>query len=160
MESPADQLPVFIKGGSMIPMQSVVQHTSEKPSDTLEVHLYKSFKAGDLEWEYYEDDGVSYDYLDGKYHLRKMIYKAGINEVEFMPVEGNYSGKFSYIRLVFHGFDDLGLIVKFDGKPRKIYPLQMNFRLAAEKPPKGDPSTITCPSIIIPNSRERMIVNW
>lgn len=160
VESPADQLPVFIRGGSMIPMQSVVQHTSEKPSDTLEVHLYKSFKAGDLEWEYYEDDGVSYDYLDGKYFLRKMIYKAGINEVEFTPVEGNYSGKFNYIRLVFHGFDDLGLIVKFDGKPRKIYPLQMNFRLAAEKPPKGDPSTITCPSIIIPNSRERMIVNW
>jgi len=36
----------------------------------------------------------------------------------------------------------------------------MNFQMAAEKPAEGHPSTITCPSIVIPNSNENMVINW
>ncbi len=160
VESPADRLPVFIKAGSMITMQSAVQSTSDKPSDTLEVHIYKSTGSKDLGWEYYEDDGTTYAYKDGKYFLRTMIYKPAIDEVEFRPAEGEMNSKFSHLRLVFHGFEKLGQIVKFDGKARKIYPLDMNFKLAAETPPAEDPSTITCPTIIIPNDSGKMIVSW
>jgi alpha-glucosidase len=35
------KLPVYVKGGSIIPMQSLVQSTSEKPTDTLTVHIFK-----------------------------------------------------------------------------------------------------------------------
>lgn len=159
-ECPIDKLPVYIAAGSMIPMQSPIQHTAEMPSDTLIIHLYKSTRPGDLTREYYEDDGDTYAYEEGAFFLRKMIYKPGINEVEFRKVEGSYASKFKNIRLVFHGFDDLGEIVKFDGKPRKIYPMTMNFRKAAETPAEGDYSTITCPSIIFPNDAERMVINW
>ncbi|MBE0639167.1 MAG: glycoside hydrolase family 31 protein [Bacteroidales bacterium] len=159
-DCPLDKLPVFVAAGSMIPMQSPVQHTSEQPSDTLIIHLYKSNQTTDLAWEYYEDDGVTYAFESGNYHLRQMIYKPGINEVEFKKTEGSYQSKFNNIRLVFHGFDNLGDIVKFDGKPRKIYPMTMNFRKASEQPPDGDPSTITCPTIIFPNDSERMVITW
>ncbi len=159
-ESPGDLLPVFVRGGSMIPMQSVVQSTAEKPPDTLEVHLYKSNGSNDLEREYYEDDGHTYGYRDGEYFLRKMIYKPAINEMEFRPAEGSFNSRFSHIRLVFHGFGDLGQIVKFEGKPRKIHPLKMNFKTAAEQPRDGDAATITCPTIIFPNQQEGMIVSW
>jgi alpha-glucosidase len=143
----------------MIPMQSPIQNTSEKPSDTLMVHLYYTAEPSDIEWEYYEDDGETYQYQDGKYYLRKMIYKPGINEVEFRKKSGDIDSKFKYIRLVFHGFAPTN-IIKFDGKPRKIYPVKVNFRTAAEKPVSGDPHTITCPSVIFPNSDERMIISW
>lgn len=157
---PLDKLPVFVAAGSMIPMQSPVQHTSEQPSDTLIIHLYKSNQTTDLTWEYYEDDGVTYAFENGNYHLRQMIYKPGINEVEFKKTEGSYKSKFNNIRLVFHGFDNLGDIVKFDGKPRKIYPMKMNFQKAAEQPTERDPSTITCATIIFPNDGERMVITW
>ena len=158
-ECPIDKLPVFIKSGSMIPMQSPVQNTNEAPSDTLFVHLYYDSGDRDLEWEYYEDDGETYEYLDGDFYLRKMIYKPGINEVEFRKKSGEFDSKFKYIRMVFHGFEPTN-IIKLDGKPRKIYPVKMNFRTAAEKPAANDPHTITCPSVIFPNSDERMIISW
>ncbi|HPE35261.1 MAG TPA: glycoside hydrolase family 31 protein [Bacteroidales bacterium] len=159
-ESPIDKLPVYVAAGSMIPMQSPVQHTAEMPSDTLFVHLYKSNRTKDFCWQYYEDDGLTYAFENGEYFLRQMIYKPGINEVEFAKVEGNFTSKFKHIRLVFHGFNDIGNIIKFEGKPGKIFPLTMNFRKAAEVPADGDPASITCPSVVFPNSKERMLISW
>ncbi|NCC73261.1 MAG: DUF4968 domain-containing protein [Sphingobacteriia bacterium] len=159
-ESPIDKLPVYVAAGSMIPMQSPVQHTAEMPADTLFVHLYKSNMTKDFYWKYYEDDGLTYAFESGEYFLRQMIYKPGINEVEFTKAEGNFTSKFIHIRMVFHGFNDIGNIIKFEGKPGKIFPLTMNFQKAAEEPDDGDTASITCPSVVFPNSKERMLISW
>ncbi len=157
---PIDKLPVFVSAGSMIPMQSPVQSTEEMPSDTLRVHLYQSGADNDYHWDYYEDDGLTYAYQDGKFYERTMIYKAGIDEVVFTPPEGGYKSKFKSIQLVFHGFDNLGEIIKFNGKPRKIIMQSMNFQLAAETPDESHPSTLICPSIVFPNEKDEMVINW
>ncbi|OQX78579.1 MAG: glycoside hydrolase family 31 [Bacteroidetes bacterium 4484_276] len=157
---PGDKLPVYVKAGSMVPMQSPIQSTAQMPSDTLQVHLYKSDHVVDLEWGYYEDDGVTYNFKEGEYYMRTMVYKPSINEVTFNPRDGKFTGKFEQIQLVFHGFGNLGSIVKFDGKPRRIEMLTMNFQHAAEKPATGHPSTITCPSIIFPNKDSKIVINW
>ncbi len=159
-ECPLNKLPVYIAAGSMIPMQSPVQNTNETPSDTLMVHIYKSSQRDDLVWQYYEDDGVTYAFENGNFHLRQMIYKPGINEVEFRKPEGSFKSKFNYIQLVFHGFEDFDDMIKFDGKPRRIYPLKMNFQKAAELPVDDDPHTIACPTIIFPNDTEKMVISW
>lgn len=156
---PIDKLPVFVKAGSIIPMQSPVQNTSEKPSDTLMVHLYHAESSNDVEWTFYEDDGETYQYQDGAFYLRKMVYKPAINEVEFRAPSGDFESKFKFIQLVFHGFQPTD-IIKYDGKPRKIYPVKMNFRTAAEEPAANDPHTLTCPSVIFPNNNARIIINW
>jgi hypothetical protein len=62
--------------------------------------------------------------------------------------------------LTFHGFDEIENIVKLAGKPVKIEYLKMNFQMAAEKPAEGHASTISCPTIVIPNSNENMVINW
>jgi alpha-glucosidase len=159
-DCPLDKLPVYIAAGSMIPMQAPVQHTGEQSSDTLMIHLYKSDRSNDLVWAYYEDDGVSYAFQDGEFYRREMIYKPAINEVEFRIPEGNFESRFKNIRLVFHGFDDLGNIVMLEGKPRKLHPMTTNFQKAAELPAEGDPYTITNPTIIFPNENRNMIINW
>jgi len=141
-------------------MQSPIQSTKEMPSDTLQVHLYKSSATKDLHWDYYEDDGVTYDFEEGKYYYRKMIYKPSIKEVVFKAVDGDFSSKFKHIQLVFHGFENLGNIVKFEGKPRKIKLLTMDFQHAAETAIEGHPSSIACPSIVFPNEVGDMLINW
>jgi alpha-glucosidase len=159
-ECPVEKLPVFVKSGSIIPMQSPVMFADQKPSDTLFVHLYKDDGKVDLSFDYYEDDGTTYQFEAGDFYLREIIYKAAINEVVIKAKEGKSESKFKKIQLVFHGFDEIENIVKLAGKPVKIEYLKMNFQMAAEKSAEGHPSTITCPTIVIPNSNENMVINW
>lgn len=84
-------------------MQSLIQSTAEKPSDTLSIHIYK----GNLNhtFVYYEDDGESYDYEKGAFYKRAISYDATNRKIVFSAVEGNYASKFKNLKLVFHGFD-------------------------------------------------------
>lgn len=157
---PIDKLPVYIKAGSMIPMQSPVQSTSEAPSDTLFIHLYRSYAKNDVEWDYYEDDGISYKYKDGDYYVRKMKYKPTIREVVFADKNGQRESKFKFIRLIFHGFLDADLFVKVDGKPRRTHFIDVNFHKASEKPLANDNYTINCPSVVFPNNNSKILINW
>ncbi len=96
------KLPVYVRESSIIPMQSLIQHTTEKPSDTLLVHVYAGSAANSF--VYYEDDGSSYDYEKGAYYRRKIIYDPDARQILFSKAEGNYASKFKYIKLGLHGF--------------------------------------------------------
>ncbi|RKD20151.1 glycoside hydrolase family 31 [Pelobium manganitolerans] len=97
------KMPVYVKESSIVPMQSLIQSTAEKPSDTLSIHIYK----GNLNhtFVYYEDDGESYDYEKGAFYKRAISYDATNRKIVFGAVEGNYASKFKNLKLVFHGFD-------------------------------------------------------
>lgn len=97
------KMPVYVKESSIVPMQSLIQSTAEKPSDTLSIHVYK----GNLNhtFVYYEDDGESYDYEKGAFYKRAISYDATNRKIVFGAVEGNYASKFKNLKLVFHGFD-------------------------------------------------------
>ncbi|KHJ39020.1 alpha-xylosidase BoGH31A [Pedobacter glucosidilyticus] len=99
------KLPVYVKESSIIPMQSLIQTTAEKPTDTLTIHVYK----GELNnnYVYYEDDGDSYNYEKGEFFKRVILYSPSTKSLVFDKVEGNYKSKFNYIKVVFTGFDDL-----------------------------------------------------
>jgi alpha-glucosidase len=97
------KLPVFVKAGSIIPMQSLVQTTSEKPSDTLFIHLYKGSLPN--QYIYYEDDGRSFDNERGIFYRRAISYDPSKQIVVFEKPEGNYRSHFRAIKLVLHGFD-------------------------------------------------------
>lgn len=58
-----DQMPLYVRGGAIVPMGPVIQYTGEKPLDPLEFHIYPA--GGSTEFRYYDDDGESYDYTDG-----------------------------------------------------------------------------------------------
>jgi alpha-glucosidase len=103
IELTTQQLPLYVKESSIIPMQSLVQSTSEKPSDTLMLHLYKG--AVNNTYTYYEDDGKSFDYEKGAYYKRIISYNPAQSHLSFSAVEGNMPGKFTHILLVLHGFE-------------------------------------------------------
>lgn len=110
------RLLVYVKESSIIPMQSLVQTTAEKPTDTLIVHVYK----GDINnrFVYYEDDGDSYDYEKGEYYKRLINYDAAKRTLTFGKVEGSAKSKFNNIRLVLHGFGNV--LIKANGKQVKV----------------------------------------
>jgi alpha-glucosidase len=103
------KLPVFVKESSIVPMQSLVQSTAEKPTDTLAIHIYKG--ATNNSFTYYEDDGESYNYEKGEFYKRNISYDAVKKSIVFNKVEGSYQSKFSKLKLVFHGFATTDRIV-------------------------------------------------
>jgi len=96
------KLPVYVKESSIIPMQSLVQSTSEKPTDTLMVHIYQGAKNNN--YTYYEDDGESFNYENGAYYKRLISYDAATREIAFAKADGSLKSKFNKIKVVMHGF--------------------------------------------------------
>jgi alpha-glucosidase len=96
------KLPVYVKGGSIIPMQSLTQSTAELPTDTLAVHVYKGSKAN--HFVYYEDDGKSFSYQKGDFYKRTISFNPDEKTITFDKAEGSFKTNFKYIRLVLHGF--------------------------------------------------------
>jgi len=97
------KLPLFVKGSSIIPMQSLVQYTAQKPIDTLYLHVYKGTASNSF--TYYEDDGTSFLYEKGAYFKRNIVYDPSGNSIRFDKVEGSFNSKFRFIKMVLHGFE-------------------------------------------------------
>jgi alpha-glucosidase len=97
-----NKLPVYVKESSIIPMQSLVQTTAQKPTDTLTVHIYKGNVNNSF--IYYEDDGESYNYENGSFYKRTITYDAAKKQITFAKAEGSATSKFKRIKLMMHGF--------------------------------------------------------
>ena len=65
-----NKIPLFVKEGAAIPMLTKpVMNTGEAHGHPLEIRLYGNRES---QFKIYEDDGTSFDYLDGKYRIRSV----------------------------------------------------------------------------------------
>ncbi len=101
-ESGLNQLPLYVKAGSIIPMQKLVESTAYSSGDTLFVHLWAGTEKN--QYQYYEDDGTTYHYQNGNFYKRVIQYDPQNATLAFAKKEGSFSTKFHVITLVLHGF--------------------------------------------------------
>ena len=118
--APLTDLPVFVKGGGIIPMQNLVQSTSEKGDGILKINIWYGSEANSF--VYYEDDGSSYDYQQGIYYKRTIHFDPAKGMISLSPVEGSFTSKYNKIELVLHGFKGHINTFKVNGHDVKIYP--------------------------------------
>lgn len=65
-------IPVFVKGGSFIPMQPQIKQTSQYSLESFELHFYSDATTPKSNYELYTDDGETYDcFGKGKYETFK-----------------------------------------------------------------------------------------
>ncbi|MDO9510453.1 MAG: glycoside hydrolase family 31 protein [Bacteroidales bacterium] len=102
IESPLERLPVFVKEGSILPLQKVIQHTGIDPGDTLNIHVF--FSLDKNSFTYYEDDGITYKFEKKEYYKRNIALDFSARTLSFSEVEGTFQSKFKYIRIVLHDF--------------------------------------------------------
>lgn len=103
-EAPIYQIPIYVKASSIIPMQSQVQSTKEKPSDTLYIHLYNGKERN--EFVYYEDAGDGFDYQKGSYCKKIIEFNPAERKIIIHKQDGSFVSKFTVIQFIFHGFSD------------------------------------------------------
>ncbi|MGI4805048.1 MAG: glycoside hydrolase family 31 protein [Janthinobacterium lividum] len=96
------KLPVYVKESSIIPMQSLVQTTAQKPTDTLIVHVYNGSISN--HFVYYEDDGQSFANESGNFYKRNIQFLPAKRSIVFDAAEGSFASKFKSIKVVLHGF--------------------------------------------------------
>lgn len=102
VETPMETLPLYVKAGAIIPMQSVVQSAKEMPYDTMYLHVYNGSASNTF--VYYEDAGDGYENQNGKYYKRSITFTGAKNELVLGDVEGSFVSKFKNIKVILHGF--------------------------------------------------------
>ncbi|MCB9233055.1 MAG: glycoside hydrolase family 31 protein [Bacteroidia bacterium] len=117
-DCPKTTLPLFVKGGAIIPMQSAVLHAGMKPETRLNLHVYKG--KGDSEFLYYEDDGESYAFERGEFYRRIIQLDSKTQKIHIQGAEGPFPTHFRYLRIYLHGFNQLGETVRVNGVPVKV----------------------------------------
>jgi alpha-glucosidase len=87
-----NEIPVYVKAGSVIPTQPKVQHTGEKPVDPLILSVFPQ-EAGSA--RLYEDQGNSLGYKRGECawtEIRHSRQQDGKLKIEILPAQGSYPG--------------------------------------------------------------------
>ncbi|MGZ3183298.1 MAG: glycoside hydrolase family 31 protein [Telluria sp.] len=118
LELRIDRLPVYVKAGAIVPMQSLVQSTAERPQDTLFLHVWRG--EAPSSFSYYEDDGSSFAYEHGGFYQREIRVDPAARRVEFGKAVGSLYSKFSKIEVVLHGFGGDQSWSAIDGAASKV----------------------------------------
>jgi alpha-glucosidase len=102
VSAPMDRIPLFVRGGAIIPSQQDVQYTDQAPIDPLTMDVYPS---GESSRQYYDDDGISFDYRKGAYLLQSMtaIQSGNRVSVSLSAREGTYTPHPRSLVIKIHG---------------------------------------------------------
>lgn len=86
-----NQIPLFIKRGSIIPLRHYASSIESGSNDTITLHIYP---GSDGSFTLLEDDGTSNDYLQGIYASTRIEMKSDANRcsIKINPVEGTFDG--------------------------------------------------------------------
>jgi len=121
VEAPLDRVPVFVRGGAIIPTQQVVEYTDQAPVDPLTFEIYP---AGNSTREYYEDDGLSFDYQRGVV-LREQVSSGERDDTVALHLsarEGSYTPPARSLMFKVHAVRTRPRKVEINGRAPQAYP--------------------------------------
>jgi len=119
VDAPLDRIPMFARGGAIVPTRQVVQYVGEAPIDPLTIEIYPE---GHSSRQYYEDDGISYDYRKGVYLLETVNVDdaEGMVKVEISGRDGSFQPPSRSLVLKIHGLPCAPRHVELDGRELAI----------------------------------------
>jgi len=98
--SPLETLPLFVKSGSIIPMQPAMNYSDERPLDTLLLAVYPSLETPG-QFTLYEDDGETLEYQNGSFARTSFSSHVGSDSsgtylgIDICAAQGSYNGMVS-----------------------------------------------------------------
>jgi alpha-D-xyloside xylohydrolase len=88
-QAPYDQIPVFVRAGSIVPYGPEMQYIAEKPSDPTVLYVYA---GADGEFTLFEDQGTTFDYEKGAFSQIPIRWNEKTNTLTLGKRSGAYDG--------------------------------------------------------------------
>ena len=102
VDADIDEIPLFVKTGSIIPRYPVMQYVGEKKIEFLTLDVY--YTVGKEKSIVYEDASDGYDYKKGRFSLRNLTFKGKENEMIISQYkDGKYTTEYETLRFNFIG---------------------------------------------------------
>ena len=86
--APLSQIPLFVKGGSIVPMGPNIQYATQS-IDPLEIRIYR---GQDATFTLYEDEGDTYNYEASQYSRIPFAWNESTRQLTIGARTGSYTG--------------------------------------------------------------------
>lgn len=116
-----------MRAGSIVPFGPEIQYTDEKPAEHIKLYVYQ---GADAAFTLYEDEGVNYNYEQGKYAMIPMTYNEAKKQLVIGERTGEFDGMlkertFEIIQVNANSpkpfdMDAKGIVVKYNGTSQTI----------------------------------------
>ncbi len=87
--APYDEIPVFVRAGSILPFGPVMQYTAEKPCDPITLYVYA---GADGAFTLYEDQGTNFNYEHGAFSEIPIRWNDAAGTLTIGSRAGSFSG--------------------------------------------------------------------
>ncbi len=88
-EAPFDQIPVYVRAGTIVPVGPELQYTAEKAADPVVLYVYT---GADAHFALYEDEGTTYDYEHGASSTIPLSWNDAKQTLTIGPRTGSFPG--------------------------------------------------------------------
>lgn len=118
-----DDIPVFLRAGSFVPMTKSIQHTGDYHGRELDLHYYADPSVSTSSGQLYDDDGTSFDALATRQYnviqFRSALTEQGGLAIEIRGEEHPYPGRppERTFRLIVHGLTQPPQAIEVDSRP-------------------------------------------
>ena len=89
VDAPFEQIPLFVREGSILPFGPEIQFTDEKPADPITLCVYTGRNCA---FTLYEDEGTNYNYEKGECSTIKFSYDETTGELTIGERKGEFKG--------------------------------------------------------------------
>jgi alpha-D-xyloside xylohydrolase len=89
VDAPYEQMPLFVREGSIIPFGPEIRFTDEKPADPVTLYVYTGRNCA---FTLYEDEGINYNYERGECSTIKFSYDESTGDLTFGERNGEFKG--------------------------------------------------------------------
>lgn len=86
-DAPLNRLPLFVRGGSLIPTTEVAEYTAAQIGKPITVNVYP---GKDTSFQIYEDEGDGYGYEQGEYATIELCWDDSSRTLQIGKCEGEY----------------------------------------------------------------------
>jgi alpha-glucosidase len=159
IECPIHRLPVFIKAGTVLPMQPPVQHTKES-TDELRLHIYGGGDASTF--VYYDDDGATFEYQHGHWATRTIDVNPHERKVVIGSQQGSFNSKVKSLTLFLHHIGGEGAHINGQWVSGERLKTSL-FKPLEKYDPINDPDSMGEEEVLICRtswSKETITINW
>jgi alpha-D-xyloside xylohydrolase len=116
--APINQIPLFVRGGSIVPLGPDLEYATQKPADPIELRVYPD---ADASFTLYEDENDNYNYEKGVRATIRIDWDETAQKLTIRERQGQFPGMLNArtFRVVFVG-DNHGTGIEMTTQPDEV----------------------------------------